>query len=475
MDEQTEPLDALTRQAGRWLARSAAPAERHTTAVVAGPYDRVARRDVYARSAALRELATRLLTRHAYAPDLLADVFLCAYQAAPRLRDRAVTAPSHLVHHPVVAALTQSPDFAALHRETAGDAYAAALAALAQSSALRGLLERSREARERTGRAGQARQRAEAAAADVGEALRKAAAEAGGQGEAPAPAVAAVRRAVEAAEAAENEARREDGAAAQAMAAAVPGIRSAARAAASAAAEAVRQEAGLMRAWGVEAGERERMPFDERARLAERLRSGRLAAWADLIPGLRRDLPRRRHGFPAPAGHGREDPGGGVRRRVPGARRHRPDHRRRLRGLGELDAPVERRQTPPGLPPLRHRHRHPRHRHRLGFGPGVPLRQPPHDRRPDGRPHDGGPVPGDQTRSDHASGRDSRTPRSGRNRGVRRSRHVREPLGGPCRRGRGGTGAAGSRRGGREGRRRDRYPALRCAGPRRCVPRPAVA
>ncbi|GGS33574.1 hypothetical protein GCM10010285_10550 [Streptomyces pseudogriseolus] len=46
MDEQTEPLDTLTRQAGRWLARSAAPAERHTTAVVAGPYDRVAWRGV---------------------------------------------------------------------------------------------------------------------------------------------------------------------------------------------------------------------------------------------------------------------------------------------------------------------------------------------------------------------------------------------------------------------------------------------
>ncbi|MGN7136135.1 hypothetical protein ACTHS2_03710, partial [Streptomyces pseudogriseolus] len=188
MDEQTHPLDALTRQAGRWLARSAAPAERHTTAVVADPYDRVAWRDVYAQSAALRELAAQLLTRHAYAPGLLADVFLCAYQAAPRLRDRAVMAPSHLLHHQVVAALTQSPDFAALHRDTAGDAYAAALAVLAQSSALRGLLERSREARERSGRADQARQRAEAAAADVGEALRQAAEAAGGQGEVPAPA-----------------------------------------------------------------------------------------------------------------------------------------------------------------------------------------------------------------------------------------------------------------------------------------------
>ncbi|MGA5706815.1 VWA domain-containing protein [Streptomyces cellulosae] len=287
MDEETERLDALTQQAGRWLALSAAPAERHTTAVVAGPYDRVAWRDVYAQSAALRELSAQLLTRHAHTPDLLADVFLCAYQAAPRLRDRTVMAPSHLVHHQVVTALTQSPDFAALRRETAGDAYAAAMAVLAQASALRALLERSREARERTGRADRARQEAEAAAAAVGEALRQAAEEADGQGEVPAPAAAAVRRAVEAAREAEESARREDGAAAQAMAAAVPGIRSAARNAASAAAEAVRQEAALMRAWGVDAGETERMPFAERARLAERLRSGRLARWAELIGRFR--------------------------------------------------------------------------------------------------------------------------------------------------------------------------------------------
>ncbi|THC55936.1 VWA domain-containing protein [Streptomyces sp. Akac8] len=287
MDEETKRLDALTQQAGRWLALSAAPAERHTTAVVAGPYDRVAWRDVYAQSAALRELSAQLLTRHAHTPDLLADVFLCAYQAAPRLRDRTVMAPSHLVHHQVVTALTQSPDFAALRRETAGDAYAAAMAVLAQASALRALLERSREARERTGRADRARQEAEAAAAAVGEALRQAAEEADGQGEVPAPAATAVRRAAEAAREAEESARREDGAAAQAMAAAVPGIRSAARNAASAAAEAVRQEAALMRAWGVDAGETERMPFAERARLAERLRSGRLARWAELIGRFR--------------------------------------------------------------------------------------------------------------------------------------------------------------------------------------------
>ncbi|WP_037673288.1 VWA domain-containing protein, partial [Streptomyces afghaniensis] len=50
---------------------------------------------------------------------------------------------------------------------------------------------------------------------------------------------------------------------------------------------AVRQESALLRAWGVGPGELERMPFDQRARLAERLRTGRLAQWAELIGRFR--------------------------------------------------------------------------------------------------------------------------------------------------------------------------------------------
>uniref|UniRef100_UPI000BEFD4AF VWA domain-containing protein n=1 Tax=Streptomyces sp. wa1002 TaxID=1828186 RepID=UPI000BEFD4AF len=70
-------------------------------------------------------------------------------------------------------------------------------------------------------------------------------------------------------------------------AAAVPGLRGAAHRAAGEAADAVREEAVLMRAWGVGSGELERMPYARRARLAERLRAGRLARWAELIGRFR--------------------------------------------------------------------------------------------------------------------------------------------------------------------------------------------
>ncbi|ARQ67585.1 VWA domain-containing protein [Streptomyces marincola] len=233
----------------------AAP-ERHTAAVVADRFDRITWRDTCEQSAALRALAAELGARHAGAADLMADVFLAAYQTRPRLRDRREMAPARLVNHRIVGSLVAAPHFADLHRETAGDPYAAAMAVLAQAAALRGMLERSRAAQEQADRAAAAERAAEAA---------------GPTADAPADRVA--RQAAEAA--------------GRALAAAAPGLDAAARNAAGRAARAARHEAALMRAWGLGPGDLERMPFDRRARLAERLGTGRFARWAELIGRFR--------------------------------------------------------------------------------------------------------------------------------------------------------------------------------------------
>ncbi|GAA3090539.1 VWA domain-containing protein [Streptomyces rectiviolaceus] len=290
MAEAPSGLDDLGSRAGRWLGLSPAASERHTTAVIADRFERIAWRDTYEQSAGLRELAEELSEHHACATDLLTDAFLAAYKVVPRLRERAEMAPSRLVNHQVISSLVESLDFAELHRETAGDPYAAAMAVLAQAAALRRLLERSRDVQERAEQATQARQDAEGAAAAVGEALQQAADGADcsdGDGTVPPPAADAVQQAIEAAETTETAARQAAQDAAQALAAQAPGIRAGARNAAAKAADAVRQEAALMRAWGVGPGELERMPFDQRARLAERLRTGRLARWAELIGRFR--------------------------------------------------------------------------------------------------------------------------------------------------------------------------------------------
>ncbi|MFD6045571.1 VWA domain-containing protein [Streptomyces koyangensis] len=244
----------------------------HTGAVAADPYDRIAWRDLYAQSAALRELADGLAARHAHTTDLLADAFLAAYLAAPRVREAAEMAPSRLFNRQVVAELTASPGFAVLRRETAGDPYAAALAVLAQAPALRLLLDRTEPVRE-------AAQQAGATAGALGAGATSAD---GAAGSASARAAASAPDTT-----AEQAVTRAEAAARQALEAAGPGIRATARTATAQAVRVTREEAALMRAWGVGHGELERMPYEQRARLAERLRSSRLARWAELIGRFR--------------------------------------------------------------------------------------------------------------------------------------------------------------------------------------------
>ncbi|MFZ4137310.1 VWA domain-containing protein [Streptomyces koyangensis] len=265
----------------------------HTGAVAADPYDRIAWRDLYARSAALRELADGLAARHAHTTDLLADAFLAAYLAAPRVREAAEMAPSRLFNRQVVAELTASPGFAVLRRETAGDPYAAALAVLAQAPALRLLLDRTEPVREAADRAAEARRLPRRPVRAARETTQQAGATAGalGAGATSADGAAGSASARAAAPApdttAEQAVTRAEAAARQALEAAGPGIRATARTATAQAVRVTREEAALMRAWGVGHGELERMPYEQRARLAERLRTSRLARWAELIGRFR--------------------------------------------------------------------------------------------------------------------------------------------------------------------------------------------
>lgn len=287
MGNSPSELNELANRAGKWLSLSAEAPERHTAVVVADRFEQIAWRDTYEQSAGLRELAEELNKRHDHATDLLTDAFLAAYKVGPRLRERAEMTPSRLVNHQVITSLVESLEFAELRRETVGDPYAAAMAVLAQAAALRRILERSQNAQQQAEQADTSRQNAEGAATGVGEALQRAADGADENGTVPPLVADAVHQAIEAAEATEVTARQAAQSAAQALAAAAPGIRTGARNAAAKAAEAVRQEATLMRAWGVAPGETERMPFDQRARLAERLRTSRLAQWAELIGRFR--------------------------------------------------------------------------------------------------------------------------------------------------------------------------------------------
>jgi uncharacterized protein with von Willebrand factor type A (vWA) domain len=279
-------LKDLAARAGRWLGLSAPVL--HTQAVVADRFDLMTWRDTWDQAAALRDLAGELGERHDYAADLLADVFLAAYKAAPQLRDAADMDPSRLVNHQVTGALLGSPEFGDLRRETAGDPYASAMAVIAQGPALRRILEQAREAQQAAEEAARAGQAAAEAAVAVAASMEEAAAQAGPDGSVPSVSVAAVEEAISGAEQAAVAAQAAADAVAQALSASAPGVRTAARAAAAKAAEAAHEEAALMAAWGIGPGELQRMPFEQRARLAERLRTGRLGKFAELIGRFRR-------------------------------------------------------------------------------------------------------------------------------------------------------------------------------------------
>jgi uncharacterized protein with von Willebrand factor type A (vWA) domain len=279
-------LKDLAARAGRFLGLPAAPAA-PVQAVAGDRFDTMTWRDTYAQAAGLRELAEDLGEKHDYAADLLADVFLAAYKAAPQLREQAEMDPSRLVNHQVISSLLGSPEFAGLRRETAGDPYASAMAVIAQGPALRRMLERAEQAQQAADAAAQARRDAEAAAQEAAAAMEQAAAQADPEGTIPAGTAEAAGQAISRAEQAAAAAQAAAAEATRALAAAAPGIRAAARAAAAKAAGQAREEAALMAAWGVGPGELQRMSFEQRARLAERLRTGRIGRFAGLIGRFR--------------------------------------------------------------------------------------------------------------------------------------------------------------------------------------------
>jgi uncharacterized protein with von Willebrand factor type A (vWA) domain len=280
-------LKDLAAKAGRWLGLSAlAPA--HTTAVPGDRFDDMTWQEILEQAAALRDLIEELAARHDYAQDLIRDMFLAAYKVAPEVRDRDQMDPSRLVNRQIVASMLDTPEFAEMRRETAGDQYAAAMAVIAQAEQLRRMTERARQAQEAADAAAAARQEAEQARQAVEHAMASAEAHADADGTLPEDAAQALEQAMARAEQAGQEAQQAADDADGALDAAAAALRAAARQGADEAAQQAREEAALMDAWGVGPGELQRMGFEQRRRLAERLRSGRIKDFATLIGRFRR-------------------------------------------------------------------------------------------------------------------------------------------------------------------------------------------
>jgi uncharacterized protein with von Willebrand factor type A (vWA) domain len=281
-------LKDLVGRAGQWLGLAQSPPPPGATgAVVADRFDAMSWQEVYEQADALRDLADELTERYDYTADLLRDIYLAAYKVTPQLRGREEMDTSRVPNHQIVAAMMNAPEYEDLHRETSGDPYAAAMAVLSQADALRRMLEDSRTAREHAQQAKDAQDAEQEAAEALAEALAQATGAADENGNVPEEEAEAVRQAADRADAAGQEAEDAAQRAAQSLAQATPGIRTAVRRALDEAVEEAQEEAALMRAWGVGPGQLERMPYAERAQLAERLRSGRIGQFAELIGRFR--------------------------------------------------------------------------------------------------------------------------------------------------------------------------------------------
>ncbi|MEU0234058.1 MULTISPECIES: VWA domain-containing protein [unclassified Streptomyces] len=282
-------LKELAGRAGRWLglAGDTPPVPKATAAVVADRFDTMAWRETYDQAPRLTELAEELNERYDHTTDLLGDIFLASYKVTPQVRERDEMDSSRLVNHQVVMSMITSPEYEELHRETAGDPYAAAMAVLALAPALRRVLEQACRAEEQAQQAAVTRAEAEEAGQAVGKAFQRAADAADEDGAVPEAEADAVQQAVDYAEETAEKAQLADDAVTRALDAVAPAIRTITRRALVAAAEEARAEAALMRAWGVDPGQLERMSFEQRSMLAARLRGGRLGQFADLIGRFR--------------------------------------------------------------------------------------------------------------------------------------------------------------------------------------------
>ncbi|WP_018504918.1 vWA domain-containing protein [Parafrankia discariae] len=249
---------------------------------------------------ALASLDADLTDRYGI-PGLARDLWLAAYARDPHVADTADVEPARLPARAILAAQAGTPEQRELRRISAGDPYAAAMGVLAQSGALHQMLATldktpprgpGKEARRQLRKA---RREAAAAAEAVREALANAEDDVDDDpgGEVSRPLSVDVQRAVAEAEGADADATTAAQAAQEAGVGedggdlTVARLRAAARTAAAGAETALAAEAAVMTGWGVEPGQLERLDAGERMRLAEKMRGGKLAAFAALIGRFR--------------------------------------------------------------------------------------------------------------------------------------------------------------------------------------------
>jgi uncharacterized protein with von Willebrand factor type A (vWA) domain len=243
---------------------------------------------------ALTTNRTELENDFDYVPSFYEDMFNLLHQGDPKVHDPEAMAEQYRPNREMVSGFQGLAETQGLRLSTMHDKYATAMALISMQDKLREAFQRMASAQEAAQAAAEARAQAQAAAQALMDAL-DAAAEAAGTGGEEAAALAlqeALSNAEAAAQAAGASAATSQTQAQLGAAQAKAAMQSAAHTAAQERSE----EESMMSSYGVEPGVLKRMPFEERRKLAERLRTNRLAKFAKLIGQFRMlaDAERRR-------------------------------------------------------------------------------------------------------------------------------------------------------------------------------------
>ena len=264
-------------------------------AVQADRFDQAYWQDVRHNVRPIDHLITDLSRKHDYVESFVEDFFHAAYKADPKLRDEAEMRPTHLPNRMMIDTIQQMPQFQSLRTNTRGDEYGTAMALLSMETVIRDVQTQTREAQQRAKEQQQAQDDADQATDDAMTAcqgipgldpnaqgpLPDPNAQPGGPGcgMGMATAMAALDAAADAQAAAQAAAQSATEAAQQAAA----GMKQQIKQAIEAAQQQGDEDQALCAAFGVEDGELQRMSFEERRALGERLRNNRLAKFHKLL------------------------------------------------------------------------------------------------------------------------------------------------------------------------------------------------
>jgi uncharacterized protein with von Willebrand factor type A (vWA) domain len=298
----------------KWRSKPASPAK---DVIKQDTYDREMFDGLRAKAPKLDTLIKDLSREWDYAEDLMADVFADLWQGDPQLRDKTAVDASRRANHEVVQHFRNTPEREQLRPHTMHDEYGTAMACTGAGSAVKDQMAQMQAERERMRQAQEAAQQAQDQAGLKVDQIQQAIDQicggpggelvppdfpggpvnvqvGGGGGGAPGPKLeltpeqqAQIEQMMAEAQAADQAAQQAQQAADQATQDLTKQLQQTVQKAVKEQVEQAEEDQALCAAYGTQPGELQRMSFEERAALMQRLRESRLAKFSKEIGRMR--------------------------------------------------------------------------------------------------------------------------------------------------------------------------------------------